>query len=45
MQCNIVKGFYARLNGEDLSLYIYIYIYIYMCVTRPHLVVLHRYTR
>ena len=30
MQCNGVKGFYAQLTGEDISLlYIYIYIYIY----------------
>ena len=30
MQCNGVKGFYAQLTGEDLSL-LYIYIYIYIC--------------
>ena len=30
MQCNGVKGFYAGLTGEDLSLFD-IYIYIYLC--------------
>ena len=28
MQCNGMQGLYARLTGEDLSLF---YIYIYRC--------------
>ena len=34
MQCNGVKGFYARLTGKDPSLFylsIYLYVYIYRC--------------
>ena len=47
MQCNGMEGFYARLTGEDLSLYLSIYIYaVYMvCIgLYPHMICLECYS-